>query len=88
MMVRNRTYMKRKAQIVATLPDHVVEAILHHAKPMDLTKSEYLALIAKKWFADQCPPVTPEETAIRDLIKKTGANQPGTVQIRVVNKKS
>lgn len=80
-MHRKKCQMKRKTQIVATLPDYVVEAIMHHAKTMDLTKSEYLALIAKKWFADRCQPVTPEELAVRQLIKESGANQPGMVQI-------
>ena len=70
--------MKRKAQIVATLPDHVVDAIIHYAKQLDLTKSEYLALIAKKWFADGCPAISAEETALRNLVKETRVNTPAS----------
>lgn len=79
--------MKRKAQIAATLPEYVTEAIVHYGRQLELTKSEYLALIAKKWFADGCPPISAEEQALRSLVRYSGANQPGTTKITLKHPK-
>jgi hypothetical protein len=59
--------MERKPQIVATLPEHIVEKIIEHAADLRVTKSEYLALIAKQWFSDGCQPVNREEFILREL---------------------
>lgn len=57
--------MKTKARISATLPDYVVAEIEKHGIACELTKSEYLTLIARKWYADGCPPVSPDEARLR-----------------------
>lgn len=58
--------MLRKPQVKATLPEHVVNDMDKHAKALGVTRGEYLALIAKKWFADGSPAISEEETRVRD----------------------
>lgn len=57
--------MAEHRRIQAPIPGHVAERIDHYAEPLGQTPAEYLSLIARKWFADGCPPVTPEEAALR-----------------------
>jgi hypothetical protein len=59
-------YVRKKPQIAASLPSHVAEEIEKHGLALELSKGEYLALIAKDWFARGCPPVTPEEKTLRE----------------------
>lgn len=55
-----------KKKIGASLPEHVTEKIELFAKALDTTPTEYLAQIAKDWFARGCPPVSAEEEAVRN----------------------
>ncbi len=59
------TRVERKPQIKASLPSHVAAEIEKCGKTLEVTKGEYLGLIARWWFAQGCPPVTPEEDQIR-----------------------
>lgn len=63
--------MKTKDRISATLPDYVIKEIEKYGAILELTKAEYLTAIARKWFADGCPPVTPEETRLRENTSPT-----------------
>lgn len=58
--------VRKKPQIAASLPSHVAEEVERYGKALELSKGEYLALIAKDWFARGCPPVTAEEKALRE----------------------
>ena len=58
--------VRNKPQVAASLPSHVVDEIDKHAKALEVSRGEYLGLIAKEWFARECPPVTAEEKTLRD----------------------
>lgn len=58
--------MHRKPRFTVSLPDHVATEIEKYAGPLSSNPSEYIALIARKWFADGCPPVTAEEAKLRE----------------------
>ncbi|OAM88435.1 hypothetical protein OH491_10100 [Termitidicoccus mucosus] len=62
--------MKTKDRISATLPDYIIQEIERCGALLELTKAEYLTAIAKKWFADGTPPVTPEEIILRKQAEK------------------
>lgn len=64
--------MPQRSQVNAKLPVHIINKLAEHGTYLEVSKSEYLALIARKWFADGCPPVTPEEDALRQVIEHTG----------------
>jgi hypothetical protein len=64
--------MAERSQVNAKLPAHIINKLVEHGTYLEVSKSEYLALIARKWFADGCPPVTDEEEALRLIIEKTG----------------
>ena len=55
-----------KKKIGASLPEHITEKIEFYAKNLGTTPTEYLAQIAKDWFAKGCPPVSAEEVALRN----------------------
>lgn len=57
--------MGPKQKIAPTLPAHIAAEIQHYAGQLSRTPTEYLAAIAAKWYADGCPPVTPEEARLR-----------------------
>lgn len=56
--------MLRKPTITATLPDHIVEEIERHAKALQISKAEYLALLAKWWYGQGSPAVTEDEARL------------------------
>ncbi|MFT3869857.1 MAG: hypothetical protein QM715_15515 [Nibricoccus sp.] len=61
-----KSRVRSKPQIAASLPKHIAEEIQRFSTALDITKGEYLALIARKWYADNCPPVSDEEKRLRE----------------------
>jgi hypothetical protein len=57
--------MLRKPQVKATLPDHILSEMDKCAKHIEITRSEYLANIAKWWYSQGCPPVNEHEAEFR-----------------------
>ncbi|MFH1499495.1 MAG: hypothetical protein ABII82_16925 [Verrucomicrobiota bacterium] len=55
-----------KKKIGASLPEHITDKIEFYANALSTTPTEYLAQIAKDWFARGCPPVSPEEARLRE----------------------
>jgi hypothetical protein len=62
--------VRNKPQVAASLPTHIVDEIDKHAKGLEVSRGEYLGLIAKEWFARECPPVTEEEKRLRVMKTK------------------
>jgi len=61
-----KSLVPEKLRFTVSLPEHVATEITKHAGPLSSNPSEYIALIARKWFADGCPPVTAEEAKLRE----------------------
>lgn len=55
-----------KKKIGASLPEHITDKIELYAKGLSITPTEYLAQIAKDWFARGCPAVSAEEKTLRE----------------------
>lgn len=68
--------MAEKRRYTVSLPDHVADAVERHAKPLSATPTEYAGDIIRWWFGQGCPPVTPDEThlrqarAVEDMMKR------------------
>jgi hypothetical protein len=57
--------MRKKPQIAASLPTYILEEVESRCELLEISKGEYMAAIAAKWYADGCPPVTPQEARLR-----------------------
>lgn len=63
--------MSGKQRFNITLPDHIAEEIRQRCLALGSNPTEYAALIARKWYADGCPAVTPEESRLRETASPT-----------------
>lgn len=79
--------MPQRSQVNAKLPAHIINKLAEHGTYLEVSKSEYLALIARKWFADGCPAVTPEEEALRTVIEHTGDHTLRAKNVKVTTHK-
>lgn len=64
--------MKDKRRYTITLPDHVADAVEHHARGLTATPTEYAADVIRWWFGQECPPLTSEEAVLRSMIEESG----------------
>jgi hypothetical protein len=55
-----------KRRFNLSLPEHIALELERYSTPLSSNPTEYAALIVRKWYADGCPAVTPEEKALRE----------------------
>jgi hypothetical protein len=55
-----------KRRFNLSLPEHIAQELERYSAPLSSNPTEYAGLIVRKWYADGCPPVTPEESRLRE----------------------